>query len=216
VQQQSARRLLKAIADKKLFHARKTCVHTPSIRPACGLVHGGLANRSSTSTARRHYSTRPRKTGCASGHGLSRHDEVRKAIREQHPDRHPVSMDKLQWRAPTAGSTCRPALNYYLLSTGGGERKTTIQSRFINNVPCQHPEKTAPIPSSRVFWGGVTTSERTARDADVAEKFNVRVKITGGQRIDLSREEEQLRRWGETQQGRASYPATPTGRHFAR
>ena len=38
----------------------------------------------------------------------------------------------MEWRTPDGCATCRPALNYYLISTWPGEAKDNPQSRLIN------------------------------------------------------------------------------------
>jgi len=96
------------------------------------------------------------------------HQQVREAIRERHLTRMDEVMRALDWRSEDGCPTCRPALNYYLISTWPAEAKDDPASRFINErVHANTPEELRAI-------------------AEVAEKYQVpTVKITGGQRIDL-------------------------------
>ncbi len=41
-------------------------------------------------------------------------------------------MQALEWTTPDGCSSCRPALNYYLLCAWPGEYRDDKQSRFIN------------------------------------------------------------------------------------
>ena len=55
---------------------------------------------------------------CPAGKQADRtHQEARTAIREHHLTSIPDAMSFLEWGTPNGCATCRPALNYYLLST---------------------------------------------------------------------------------------------------
>ncbi|MDT9166088.1 (2Fe-2S)-binding protein, partial [Escherichia coli] len=56
------------------------------------------------------------------------HGQIRKAIREQHLTSMAQTMAFLNWSTPNGCATCRPALNYYLISTWPGEAKDDPQS----------------------------------------------------------------------------------------
>ena len=92
----------------------------------------------------------------------------------------------LDWRTPDGCATCRPALNYYLISTWPHEAQDDPQSRFINERAHANIQKDGTYSVVPRMWGGLTTPDELRRIADVAEKYKVpTVKVTGGQRIDL-------------------------------
>jgi nitrite reductase (NADH) large subunit len=114
------------------------------------------------------------------------HGELRKAIREQHLTSIPDTMRFLEWRSPDGCATCRPALNYYLMSTWPGEVRDDTQSRLINERAHANIQKDGTYSVVPRMWGGVTNPAELRRIADVADKYHVpMVKVTGGQRIDL-------------------------------
>jgi nitrite reductase (NADH) large subunit len=115
------------------------------------------------------------------GHGV-----VRKRIIEESLKSMPAVMQALEWKTPDGCATCRPALNYYLLSAWPGEYRDDKQSRFINERVHANIQKNGTYSVVPRMWGGVTTPAELRAIADVAEKFNIpTVKVTGGQRIDL-------------------------------
>ncbi|HEU0282962.1 MAG TPA: nitrite reductase large subunit, partial [Gallionella sp.] len=92
----------------------------------------------------------------------------------------------MAWRTPNGCASCRPALNYYLLSTWPKEAQDDPQSRFINERSHANIQKDGTYSVIPRMWGGHTTPDELRRIADAAEKYQVRtVKVTGGQRIDL-------------------------------
>ena len=60
------------------------------------------------------------------------HQQVRDAIREQHLLTIAAVYEHLNWRTPNGCASCRPAINYYLISTWPHEALDDPQSRFIN------------------------------------------------------------------------------------
>jgi nitrite reductase (NADH) large subunit len=95
-------------------------------------------------------------------------------------------MKGMGWRTPNGCATCRPALNYYLLSTWPHEAKDDPQSRFINERVHANIQKDGTYSVIPRMYGGVTTPDQLRKIADVADKYEVpMVKVTGGQRIDL-------------------------------
>ncbi|NYT58504.1 NAD(P)/FAD-dependent oxidoreductase [Alcaligenaceae bacterium] len=114
------------------------------------------------------------------------HGEVRKAIREQHLTGMEQTLRFLEWRTSDGCATCRPALNYYLMSTWPGEAKDDSQSRLVNERMHANIQKDGTYSVIPRMWGGVTNPSELRRIADVADKYQVpMVKVTGGQRIDL-------------------------------
>lgn len=114
------------------------------------------------------------------------HGEVRQAIREGKLLTHGAVYAQLQWRSPNGCATCRPAINYYLLSTWPREAVDDPQSRFINERAHANIQKDGTFSVIPQMKGGVTNASELRRIADVADKYAVpMVKVTGGQRIDL-------------------------------
>ena len=82
--------------------------------------------------------------------------------------------------------SCRPALNYYLISTWPKEAKDDPQSRFINERSHANIQKDGTYSVIPRMWGGETTADELRRIADAVDKYKIpTVKVTGGQRIDL-------------------------------
>ncbi|MCB5205749.1 nitrite reductase large subunit NirB [Methylovorus mays] len=114
------------------------------------------------------------------------HEEVRDEIRKHKYLSIPDAMKGMGWRTPNGCATCRPALNYYLISTWPHEAKDDPQSRFINERVHANIQKDGTYSVVPRMYGGVTTPDQLRKIADVADKYAVpMVKVTGGQRIDL-------------------------------
>ncbi|MGI0997005.1 FAD-dependent oxidoreductase [Pseudomonas aeruginosa] len=109
-----------------------------------------------------------------------------KAIQEHGLTSLDAAMRFMDWKTPNGCATCRPALNYYLISTWPGEAKDDPQSRLINERAHANIQKDGTYSVVPRMWGGVTNAAELRRIADVADKYQVpMVKVTGGQRIDL-------------------------------
>jgi nitrite reductase (NADH) large subunit len=92
----------------------------------------------------------------------------------------------MNWRTPNGCASCRPALNYYLISTWPHEAKDDPQSRYINERAHANIQKDGTFSVIPRMWGGETNASELRRIADVVDKFKIpTVKVTGGQRIDL-------------------------------
>jgi nitrite reductase (NADH) large subunit len=114
------------------------------------------------------------------------HEEVRRTIREQHLLAIPAVMQFMEWGTPNGCATCRPALNYYLLSTWPHEAADDPQSRFINERAHANIQKDGTYSVVPRMWGGTTNAAELRRIADVVDKYKIpTVKVTGGQRMDL-------------------------------
>ncbi|WP_163144118.1 (2Fe-2S)-binding protein, partial [Arhodomonas sp. KWT] len=114
------------------------------------------------------------------------HDEVREAIRKRHLTSPEAVREALGWQEPDGCSKCRPALNYYCISTFPAEARDDAQSRFINERAHANIQKDGTYSVVPRMYGGITNPQELRAIADVAEKFEVpTVKVTGGQRIDL-------------------------------
>jgi nitrite reductase (NADH) large subunit len=175
--------ICKAIKDKGLFTLEDVRKHTKA-SASCGSCTG-LVEQLLMFTAGGDYSTAPKKKalcGCTD----TSHQEVRDAIREQHLLSVAEVYAKLGWRTPNGCSSCRPAVNYYLISTWPHEAKDDPQSRFINERSHANIQKNGTYSVIPRMWGGETSAAELRRIADAVDKYNIpTVKVTGGQRIDL-------------------------------
>ena len=175
--------IVKAIREQGLFTLDevKKCTKASSSCGSCtGLVEQILMNVLGTD-----YSATPRKKSICSCCDHS-HDEVRQAIRIEHLITQDQVRKFLGWRTPNGCASCRPALNYYLISTWPHEAKDDPQSRFINERAHANIQKDGTYSVVPRMFGGLTTPAELRRIADVADKYHVpTVKVTGGQRIDL-------------------------------
>ncbi|MDH7637670.1 nitrite reductase large subunit NirB [Sphingomonas oryzagri] len=114
------------------------------------------------------------------------HDDVRREIVAQSMRSIPEAMQKLHWSTPDGCSSCRPALNYYLLCALPGEYEDDQQSRFVNERLHANIQKDGTYSVVPRMWGGLTSPKELRAIADVVEKFNApMVKVTGGQRLDI-------------------------------
>jgi nitrite reductase (NADH) large subunit len=114
------------------------------------------------------------------------HEEVRNFIMAKELKSVPAVMQELAWKTSCGCSSCRPALNYYLLCAWPFEYRDDPQSRFINERVHANIQKDGTFSVVPRMWGGLTTPDELRAIADVADKFKIpTVKVTGGQRIDL-------------------------------
>jgi len=175
--------ICKAIKEQGLFTLDEVRKHTKA-SASCGSCTG-LVEQLLMFTAGGDYSATPKlKPMCAcTDHG---HQAVRDAIRDHHLLSIAQTMSFLEWRTPNGCASCRPALNYYLISTWPHEAKDDPQSRFINERSHANIQKDGTYSVIPGMWGGETTADELRRIADVVDKYKIpTVKVTGGQRIDL-------------------------------
>ncbi|BCL75425.1 nitrite reductase large subunit [Jeongeupia sp. HS-3] len=175
--------LVKAIKEQGLFTVDDVKKHTKA-GASCGSCTG-LVEQVLMSTVGSSFQDAPKRKpmcGCTD----HTHGEVREAIREQHLVTLADTMKALHWKTPDGCPSCRPALNYYLISTWPGEAKDDPQARLINERVHANVQKDSTFSVIPRMWGGVTSPAELRKIADVADKFNVKmVKVTGGQRLDL-------------------------------
>ncbi|MDJ1156993.1 nitrite reductase large subunit NirB [Chelatococcus sp. SYSU_G07232] len=114
------------------------------------------------------------------------HEEVRGFILAKSLKSIPAVMQELGWKSSCGCSSCRPALNYYLLCAWPTEYEDDAQSRFINERVHANIQKDGTYSVVPRMWGGLTSPAELRAIADVAERYAIpTVKVTGGQRIDL-------------------------------
>lgn len=114
------------------------------------------------------------------------HADVRRLIIAKSLKTIPDLMQELEWKSSGGCAKCRPALNYYMLSTWPGEYTDDYQSRFINERVHANIQKDGTYSVVPRMWGGLTSSAELRAIADVTDKYAIpTVKCTGGQRIDL-------------------------------
>jgi nitrite reductase (NADH) large subunit len=175
--------ICKAIKDKGLFTLEEVRKHTKA-SASCGSCTG-LVEQLLMFTAGGDYSKAPAKKamcGCTD----ASHQETREAIRAEHLLTIDSVYKRLGWRTPNGCSSCRPAVNYYLISTWPKEALDDPQSRFINERSHANIQKDGTYSVVPRMWGGETTADELRRIADVVDKYKIpTVKVTGGQRIDL-------------------------------
>jgi nitrite reductase (NADH) large subunit len=176
--------VVKAIKEKGLFTLDDVRKHTKA-SSSCGSCTG-LVEQILASTVGGGYSPQAntKKPMCACTEHT--HEEVRKVIRDQKLLSIPETMEFLEWRTPNGCASCRPALNYYLISTWPHEAKDDPQSRFINERAHANIQKDGTYSVVPRMFGGVTNASELRRIADVVDKYKIpTVKVTGGQRLDL-------------------------------
>ncbi|WP_077035591.1 nitrite reductase large subunit NirB [Pelomonas sp. KK5] len=175
--------ICKAIKDKGLFTLEEVRKHTKA-SASCGSCTG-LVEQLIMFTAGGDYSATPKKKaicGCTD----HSHQEVRDAIFAEHLTTMGDVHRMLGWKTPNGCATCRPALNYYLISSWPKEAKDDPQSRFINERSHANIQKDGTYSVIPRMWGGETSADELRRIADAVDKYKIpTVKVTGGQRIDL-------------------------------
>ncbi|MDF0543273.1 nitrite reductase large subunit NirB [Sphingobium sp. H39-3-25] len=159
---------------------RATCKASASCGSCTGLVENLLAFALGDDYA----GDRAVKTMCkCTSFG---HDDVRREIVAQGMKSIPEVMQKLHWSTPDGCSSCRPALNYYLLCALPGEYVDDQQSRFVNERMHANIQKDGTYSVVPRMWGGLTNPRELRAIADVVEKYDApMVKVTGGQRLDI-------------------------------
>ena len=175
--------ICKAIKDKGLFTLEEVRKHTKA-SGGCGSCTG-LVEQLLMFTAGGDYSKAPtQKAMC--GCTEASHADAREAIRAHTLLTIDSVYRHLSWRTPNGCASCRPAVNYYLISTWPKQAKDDPQSRYINERSHANIQKDGTYSVIPRMWGGETTSSELRRIADAVDKYKIpTVKVTGGQRIDL-------------------------------
>ena len=175
--------ICKAIKEKGLFTLDEVRKHTKA-SASCGSCTG-LVEQILMFTAGGDYSATP-KTKAMCGCTEHGHQAVREAIRKEKLLTIADVFKYLEWKTPNGCASCRPAVNYYLISTWPKEAKDDPQSRYINERSHANIQKDGTYSVIPRMWGGETTADELRRIADAVDKYQIpTVKVTGGQRIDL-------------------------------
>lgn len=176
--------IVSAIKENGLFSLDEVRKHTKA-SSSCGSCTG-LVEQILASTVGGAYMPASKDSKPVCGCTEHSHKTVREVIREQHLLSKESVFEALQWKTPNGCDKCRPAINYYLLSTFPHETKDDPQSRLINERAHANIQKDGTYSVVPRMWGGLTTPSELRAIADAAEKYKVQtVKVTGGQRIDL-------------------------------
>ncbi len=175
--------ICKAIKEKGLFTLDEVRKHTKA-SASCGSCTG-LVEQILMFTAGGDYSASP-KTKAMCGCTEHGHQAVRDAIREHKLLTIADVFKFMDWKTPNGCASCRPAVNYYLISSWPKEAKDDPQSRYINERSHANIQKDGTYSVIPRMWGGETTADELRRIADAVDKYKIpTVKVTGGQRIDL-------------------------------
>jgi len=175
--------ICKSIKDKGLFTLEEVRKHTKA-SASCGSCTG-LVEQILMFTAGGDYSATP-KTKAMCGCTEHGHQAVRDAIVQNKLLTIGGVFKSMNWRTPNGCASCRPAVNYYLLSSWPEEAQDDPQSRYINERSHANIQKDGTYSVIPRMWAGETTAAELRRIADVVDKYHIpTVKVTGGQRIDL-------------------------------
>ncbi|MES2685538.1 MAG: nitrite reductase large subunit NirB, partial [Pseudomonadota bacterium] len=155
--------ICKAIKEKGLFTLDEVRKHTKA-SASCGSCTG-LVEQILMFTAGGDYSATPKlKAMCAcTDHG---HQAVRDAIRNNKLMAIADTFKFMDWKTPNGCASCRPAVNYYLISTWPKEAKDDPQSRYINERSHANIQKDGTYSVIPRMWGGETTASELRRIAD--------------------------------------------------
>jgi len=175
--------ICKAIKEKGLFTIDEVRKHTKA-SASCGSCTGLVEQILMATVGGAYAAASAAKPVCAcTEHG---HQAVRDAIRTHHLISKEEVFAFMEWKTPDGCPSCRPAVNYYLISTWPKEALDDPQSRAINERSHANIQKDGTYSVIPRMWGGETSAAELRRIADVVDKYQIPgVKVTGGQRIDL-------------------------------
>ena len=175
--------ICKAIKEKGLFTLDEVRKHTKA-SASCGSCTGLVEQLLMATVGGAYAANSAAKPVCAcTEHG---HQAVRDAIRTHHLVSKEEVFAFMEWQTPDGCPGCRPAINYYLISTWPKEALDDPQSRAINERSHANIQKDGTYSVIPRMWGGETNAAELRRIADVVDKYQIPgVKVPGGQRIDL-------------------------------
>jgi nitrite reductase (NADH) large subunit len=176
--------IVKSIKENGLFTLDEVRKHTKA-SSSCGSCTG-LVEQILGSTIGGAYTPSAKDTKPVCVCTEHSHKTVREAITGKHLTSKEAVFSALDWKTPNGCDKCRPAINYYLISSFPHEAVDDPQSRFINERAHANIQKDGTYSVVPRMWGGLTTPDELRAIADAADKYQVpTVKVTGGQRIDL-------------------------------
>ncbi len=175
--------ICKAIKEKGLFTIDEVRKHTKA-SASCGSCTGLVEQILMATVGGAYAAASAAKPVCScTEHG---HQALRDAIRANHLISKEEVFAFMEWKTPDGCPSCRPAINYYLISTWPKETLDDPQSRAINERSHANIQKDGTYSVVPRMWGGETSAAELRRIADVVDKYKIPgVKVTGGQRIDL-------------------------------
>ncbi|WOO31795.1 nitrite reductase large subunit NirB [Diaphorobacter limosus] len=175
--------ICKAIKEKGLFTVDEVRKHTKA-SASCGSCTGLVEQILMATVGGAYAAASAAKPVCScTEHG---HQALRDAIRANHLISKEEVFAFMEWKTPDGCPSCRPAINYYLISTWPKEALDDPQSRAINERSHANIQKDGTYSVVPRMWGGETSAAELRRIADVVDKYKIPgVKVTGGQRIDL-------------------------------
>ncbi|MBL8673695.1 MAG: NAD(P)/FAD-dependent oxidoreductase [Rhodospirillales bacterium] len=174
--------IVAAIRDKGHATVEAVRAHTKA-SSSCGSCTG-LVEQLLSIELGDSFETAKRKPMC--GCVEHTHDDVRRLILAKGLKTIPETMQALEWRTVDGCSSCRPALNYYLLCAWPAEYVDDSQARFVNERMHANIQKDGTYSVIPRMWCGMTTAAELRAIADVVDKYAIpAVKVTGGQRLDL-------------------------------
>ncbi len=174
--------IVKAVTEKGLFTLEEVRAHTKA-SASCGSC-AGKVEQILAFTLGGSYSPAPKEKPVCACTDFT-HDEVRRAIRDNHLVTIAEAMRFLEWKTPDGCPKCRPALNFYLVATWPGEAKDDPQSRVHNERVHANIQQDGTYSIVPRCWGGLTNAKELRAIADVADRMGVPVKVTGGQRLAI-------------------------------
>ena len=175
--------ICKAVKEKGLFTIDEVRKHTKA-SASCGSCTGLVEQILMATVGGAYAAASAAKPVCScTEHG---HQALRDAIRANHLISKEEVFAFMEWKTPDGCPSCRPAINYYLISTWPKEALDDPQSRAINERSHANIQKDGTYSVVPRMWGGETSAAELRRIADVVDKYKIPgVKVTGGQRIDL-------------------------------
>ena len=186
----------------------KRCASKPRQR-RCGSCTG-LVEQLLMFTAGGDYSAPAKKAMC--GCSDASHQEAREAIRAEHLLTI-ATLRVLGWRTPNGCSSCRPAINYYLISTWPGKPATIRRAASSTSAATPTSRRTAPTRWFRACGAARPPPANCAASPTWSTSTRSAGQTDRGQRIDLLG----LRKTTFPRSGRISacLRAMPTPRHCA-
>ena len=98
------------------------------------------------------------------------HEDVRRLILEKELKAIPQVMQALHWTTPDGCSSCRPALNYYLLCAWPGEFVDNNQSRFVNERMHANIQKDGTYSVVPRMWGAGSRTPRNSAQSPMSPR----------------------------------------------